>query len=172
MGGAAAARVTMQGSPPLCRRGGAEAVLVSFFRTFFRPHKVTKSVHLPCPTENRRHLTRGPFHFLGPHRAKHRELPAHIGQDLVQLRRVPGEIELPRKWEFQQRRGDGALRSECQQARPPSNPSCASQPPAPLRPGARRASGARWLLRRQNDRRLRHRQHATKRQQRARTSSG
>ena len=61
--------------------------------------------------------------------AKHRELPAHIGQDLVQLRRVPGEIALPRKREFQQRRGDGALRSECQQARAPSNPSCARSSP-------------------------------------------
>ena len=26
-----------------------------FFRTFFRPHKVTKSVHLPCATERRQH---------------------------------------------------------------------------------------------------------------------
>ena len=34
--------------------------------------------------------------------AKHRELPAHISQNLMQLRRVPGEIALPRnEREFQ-----------------------------------------------------------------------
>ena len=82
-----------------------------FFRTFFRPHKVTNSAHLPCPTERRQHQG-----LIG--------VPG-----LVQLKRVPGEIALPRKQEFQQRRGDGALRSECQQAKPPSNPSCARSSP-------------------------------------------
>ena len=168
MGGAAAARVTMQGSPPLCRRGGAEAVLVFFFRAAQSHQKRPPTVSYGnSPTPDTRAVS------LFRASSGQAQGAAHIGQDLVQLRRAPGEIELPRKWEFQQRRGDGVPPSECQQARPPSNPSCASQPPAPLRPGARRVSGARWwLLRRQNDRRLRHRQHATKRQRRARTSSG
>ena len=34
----------------------------------------------------------------------------------------PGRDCIPRKWEFQQRRGDGALRSDCQHARPLQGP--------------------------------------------------
>ena len=34
----------------------------------------------------------------------------------------PGRDCIPRKWEFQQRRGDGALRSDCQHARPLEGP--------------------------------------------------
>ena len=38
------------------------------------------------------------------------ELPAHVGKDLVQLRRIPSHIALAGKWEFEEGRGKCALR--------------------------------------------------------------
>ena len=51
------------------------------------------------------------------------ELPAHVGKDLVQLRRIPSHIALAGKWEFEEGRGKCALRGNCEQPRPTRNPS-------------------------------------------------
>ncbi|OLQ07778.1 hypothetical protein AK812_SmicGene8749 [Symbiodinium microadriaticum] len=47
--------------------------------------------------------------------ANRRELPAHVREDFVQLRRLTGDVALPSQREFQQRRGDGALCSDSEQ---------------------------------------------------------
>ena len=47
--------------------------------------------------------------------ANRRELPAHVREDFVQLRRLTGNVALPSQREFQQRRGDGALCSDSEQ---------------------------------------------------------
>ena len=87
--------------PCTCRLG-----FLFVFLRLFAPAKeclVCRS-YLQCPTEARARASSGTLAA-----AKHGELPVHIGQDLMQIRRVPGRVALPCKWEFKQRRGDGAL---------------------------------------------------------------
>ena len=54
--------------------------------------------------------------------ARRRKLPAHVGEDLVQLGRLPSAVTLASESELQQGRGDGALCRDREQRSPPSNP--------------------------------------------------
>ena len=70
-------------------------MLIIFF--FFFPHLFSGRTRSPKASTYRvlrkDANTRASSGFLAA--AKHRELPAHVGQDLTQLRRVPGEIAPP-----------------------------------------------------------------------------
>ena len=64
-----------------------------------------------------------PGTLVRPLAAAHdRELPAHVCEHFVQLRRLSGDVALSREREFQQGRGDGALGGDGEQPRPTGDP--------------------------------------------------
>ena len=81
-----------------------------FSRTFFRLPSSPCRRCLPGPTAAPSRALAGPLAA-----ANRRELPAHVREDFVQLRRLTGNVALPSQREFQQRRGDGALCSDSEQ---------------------------------------------------------
>ena len=75
-------------------------------RTFFRPHKVTKSVHLPCPTGRRQH--QGLIGVPGGCQAQGAASADRPGPRAAQARRdcTPPQVGVPaatRRWRAAQR---------------------------------------------------------------------